>query len=101
MGAVITTIAGVVVFVAAASLARPLGRALKGVGVWAQVLAGVVVVMVATALSAYGLSLHDDVWWGVGLGLGFGGLSGLRYGRGTLLDLIGHRETSDGEGARR
>lgn len=93
MGGVIIAIAGVVAFVASAALARPVGRALKGVGAWAQVLVGILVVTVATALAAYGLMPGNDVWWGVGLGLGFGGLSGLRYGRGTLFDLLGRRET--------
>lgn len=94
----IIAIAGVVAFVVAAALARPVGRALSRFGTWAQVAAGILIVAGATAVAAYGLLPGNDVWWGVGLGAGFGGLSGLRYGRGTLFDLLGRRETPAGDG---
>jgi hypothetical protein len=101
MTAVIIVIAGVAAFVAAAYSSRPAGRAVKRIGLWAQVMAGVLIVLVATAVAAYGLLPGNDVWWGVGLGLGFGGLSGLRYGQGTLFDLLGRRKTPADGGARR
>jgi hypothetical protein len=85
---VITVIAGVVALVASASLARPLGRALTPKGLWALIVAGVVIVIAATALAWWGLAVGGDVWWGIALGLGFGGLSGLRYGHGTLFDVL-------------
>ena len=50
------------------------------------------------ALAWWGLSIGSDTWWWIALGLGFGGLTGLRYGHGTLLDLlIRHRDAADGE----
>jgi len=97
MRGVIIAIAGVVAFVVAASVARPAGRALKHVGTWALIVTGVLVVAAATAVATYGLMPGNDVWWGVGLGFGFGGLSGLRYGRGTLFDLLARpKAPSDG-----
>jgi hypothetical protein len=79
-------------------LARSGARALKHFGTRALVAAGVVIVVAATALAWWGVSTADDVVWGVALGVGFGGLSGLRYGNGTLFDLLGHGPgASDGE----
>jgi hypothetical protein len=89
MSAVITAIVGVVAFVAAAVVARPAGRALKRFGTWAIVVAGLVIVAGATALAFVGIRGGDDLLWGLALGIGFGGVSGLRYGRGTLLDMFG------------
>jgi uncharacterized protein YjeT (DUF2065 family) len=98
MSGVLTVVAGVVAFIAAAALARSLARALKRYGTRALVAAGVVIVIAATALAWWGLSTNGDVLWGVALGIGFGGLSGLRYGNGTLFDLLGHGPgTPDGE----
>lgn len=94
----IIAVAGAVAFLVAAALARPVGRALSRFGTWAQVTTGILIVAAATAVAAYGLLPGNDVWWGVGLGAGFGGLSGLRYGRGTLFDLFGRRETPADEG---
>jgi hypothetical protein len=94
MSAAISVIAGVVAFLASASLARPLGRMLKRIGTWALVAAGVVILIAATALAYWGLLTGDNLWWGIALGLGFGGLNGLRYGRGTLFDLLGRRPGS-------
>ena len=101
MSAVVTVVAGVVAFAASILLARPVGRRLKRFGTWAQVLAGAVIVVAATVLVAYGLVQGSDVWRGVGLGLGFGGLGGLRYGGGTLFDLVGRSKTTIDGGARR
>jgi len=101
MDSVITAIAGVVAFVAAAFLARMVGRALRSVGSWAQILVGLLIVAAATSVSYWGLLTGVDMWWGAGIGLGFGGLSGLRYGRGTLFDLLGRRESQTDGGVRR
>ena len=100
MSPVITAIAGVVALVASASLARPLGRFLTRKGLWALIAGGVVIVLVATALAWWGLSVGSDVWWGIALGLGFGGLSGLRYGHGTLFDILTRRPDVEGGGRR-
>ena len=98
MQGVSTVVAGVVAFIASAASARSLALALKRFGTRALVAAGVVIVVAATALAWWGVSTGDDVVWGVALGTGFGGLSGLRYGNGTLFDLLGHRPgASDGE----
>jgi len=91
MSAGVSVIAGVVAFVASAFLARYLGRILTRRGTWALVAGGVVIVAIATALAWWGLSIGSDVWWWIALGLGFGGLTGLRYGHGTLFDLLTRR----------
>jgi len=98
MQGVLTVVAGVVAFIASAALARSLGLALKRFGTRALVAAGVVIVAAATALAWWGVSAANDVVWGVALGIGFGGLSGLRYGNGTLFDLLVRRPgPPDGE----
>ena len=100
MSPVITVVAGIVALVAAASLARPLGRALTRKGTWALITGGVVIVVFATALAWWGLSVGSNVWWGIALGLGFGGLSGLRYGHGTLFDILMRRPDAAERGRR-
>jgi hypothetical protein len=97
MSGVITVVAGVVAFIASATLARSLARFLKRTGVWALYAAGAAILAIATALAWWGASIGSDVWWGVALGLGFGGLSGLRYGTGTLFDLLGRRSKANDE----
>lgn len=98
MSAAVPVVAGVVAFLVAAFLARYAGRMLTRRGTWALVAGGVVIVSIATALAWWGLSIGSDTWWWIALGLGFGGLTGLRYGHGTLLDvLIRHRDAADGE----
>jgi len=87
----VSVIAGVVAFVASAFSARYLGRMLTRRGTWALVAGGVVILAIATALAWWGLSIGSDVWWWIALGLGFGGLTGLRYGHGTLIDALMRR----------
>lgn len=88
-------IAGIGTFALAAFLFRPVGHGLKTRAPLWTWLVGVAIAVAAMALLAVGSIRQIDWLWGVGLGLGFGGLSGLRYGSGTLLALL-HR-TSPGK----
>jgi cytosine/uracil/thiamine/allantoin permease len=69
---------------------RPVGRMLKDRASWWYrgalaliVLVAVAVIGIAMDVARPGMPLYD-VLWGVGLGLGFGGLAGLRYGHDGL-----------------
>ncbi len=84
-------LAGIVAFGVAALALRPVGHRLKAQhGVWTWVV-GVVVVLIAAAVLWAGTAPGLSVLWGVGIGIGLGGLSGLRYGRGTLIDMLGRK----------
>ncbi|HEY5483750.1 MAG TPA: hypothetical protein VIK31_08060 [Propionibacteriaceae bacterium] len=91
MSDVFTVVGGVVAFIASAALARSLALYLKRFGTRALIAAGVVIVVAATALAWWGVASGSGLVWGVALGAGFGGLSGLRYGNGTLFDVLGRR----------
>jgi len=82
-----TLVSGVIALVVAALGARPVGRALRVRSMaWyvvanALVLALALAIIVASTLMAVPSStVTTDVVYGLGVGLGFGGLSGLRYG---------------------
>lgn len=85
-----TVLSGVVVTVVAIIGLRPVGRMLKGRASWwylgalaATVLVAMAVIGVSMSAAQQG-SVVSDALWGVGLGLGFGGLAGLRYGHDGL-----------------
>jgi hypothetical protein len=80
-------VAGVAALVAAVVTARLVGRALRGRRVWTYWAANALVLVVAIAVLFASVALAGgapsdaaDALWGIGLGLGFGGLAGLRYG---------------------
>jgi len=93
-----TIVAGVLVLVAAVAGSRLVGRALRTRPPAWYVVADAVVVLVALALIAASSMLvtpgspAGDALYGVGLGFGFGGLAGLRYGYKGLFEL---RTTKD------
>jgi len=81
-----TFVSGIVALAVAAFGARPIGRALRvRPRIWYLVVSAAVLLL-AVALFAYaslplpGGSAVADALQGVALGLGFGGLAGLRYG---------------------
>ena len=88
MSTLYTVVVGIVVFVIAALALRPVGRLLKEQVVWTWAV-GIVVFLVAIAMLVLGQTKGPDWLWGAGIGLGLGGLSGLRYGEGTLLSMLG------------
>jgi len=82
-----TLVFGVIALVVAVIGARPVGRALKARPITWFAAANVLVVLislaiiVASSMIAVPLSAStSDALYGLGLGLGFGGLAGLRYG---------------------
>lgn len=86
-----TLVSGVIALVATALATRSLGHALKARPVlWYRgSMAGAVVaamgILFASAMVADPVT--KDVLWGIGLGLGFGGLAGLRYGYKGLFEV--------------
>jgi hypothetical protein len=96
MSGVVAAVVGVVAFIVAAYFARLLARAIRHLGSRVLVAVGVVIVIAATALAWWGASSGSDAAWGIALGAGFGGLSGLRYGNGTLFDLLARRPGEPG-----
>jgi hypothetical protein len=85
-----TVVSGVVVTVVAIFGLRPVGRMLKSRPSWlyftaltAVVLVAMVLVAVSTGVGGSGTPAYDAMW-GIGLGFGFGGLAGLRYGHDGL-----------------
>jgi len=89
---------GVCALAVAAFAGRVLGRALRGrssAWYWAS---NVVVLTAAMALVAYSAVASSDLLFGLGLGFGFGGLAGVRYGRKGLFDLP-VKTTRDAAGA--
>lgn len=81
-----TGISGVIALVVAVVGSRPVGRLLKTRPVGWYVAANTVVAVVALALIAASFVMAptdrsiSDALYGAALGLGFGGLAGLRYG---------------------
>jgi Na+/proline symporter len=73
-------IAGAVALVVSVLLTRRVGRALRGRPRWLYWAANATVAVVALALLMASSIIPSRPLWGVGLGLGFGGLAGLRYG---------------------
>jgi hypothetical protein len=88
-----TVVSGAIATVAAIMVLRPVGRMLKHRPSWWYFGALALVVLVAVALvgvsmgaAKQGTALYDALW-GLGLGLGFGGLAGLRYGHDGLFTI--------------
>jgi hypothetical protein len=81
-----TIVSGVAVLATATYACRFYGIRLKGRPFWVFVVINAVVIIAATALVALAFmpgtagTASSDVLFGCGLGLGFGGPSGLRYG---------------------
>jgi hypothetical protein len=88
-----TIVSGVIALVAAALGLRPFGRFLRTRPVsWylaAMVATGVVamVVMLASAYAVPPLTDLSDALFGLGVGFGFGGLAGIRYGYKGLFEI--------------
>jgi uncharacterized membrane protein len=88
-----TIVAGVLVLVVAVVGSRLVGRALKTRPPAWYIVADAVVVLIALALIAASSMLVapgspvGDALYGVGLGFGFGGLAGLRYGYKGLFEV--------------
>jgi hypothetical protein len=89
----LTVVSGIVALVAAALGARPVGRALKTRPAAWFIGSCVAIVILSVGLMAVAIVLASpdrttsDLLQGVGLGLGFGGLSGLRYGYKGLFEV--------------
>jgi hypothetical protein len=79
--------AGTGTLVAATLVARLVGRALRTRPGWWYWAASAFILLVAVGLVLISTVLASDVLWGVGLGLGFGGLAGLRYGLKGLFEV--------------
>lgn len=96
----LTVVSGIVALVAAALVARPVGRALKARPFAWFIGSCVAVVLVAVGLMAAAIVVAapdrtaSDLLQGVGLGLGFGGLSGLRYGYKGLFEVAATKDRS-------
>lgn len=91
-----TFVSGIVVLVVAAFGARPVGRALKArpsswyLAASAAIFVVALLVFVISALPQSAGTPVSDALEGVALGLGFGGLAGLRYGyKGLFENLAG------------
>ena len=80
-------LAGLATLVAATLVARLAGRALRNRPAWWYWAASAAVLLVAVGLILVSTVLSSDLLWGVGLGLGFGGLAGLRYGLKGLFEV--------------
>jgi hypothetical protein len=96
-----TLVFGVIALVVAVIGARPVGRALKVRPIPWFVGANVLIVLVALAtivassMTASPLNTTtSDALYGVGLGLGFGGLAGLRYGYKGLFEVTAVKNRS-------
>ena len=89
----LTAFSGIVALVAAALGARPLGRALKRRPFAWFIASCIAVAVVGIALLMSGSVLAASspttgaLLQGVGLGVGFGGLSGMRYGYKGLFEV--------------
>jgi hypothetical protein len=96
----LTVVSGIVALVAAALGARPVGRALKTRPFAWFIGSCAAIVLVAVALMAVAIVLAapdratSDLLQGVGLGIGFGGLSGLRYGYKGLFEVAATKDRS-------
>jgi hypothetical protein len=96
----LTVVSGIVALVAAALGARPVGRALKQRPFAWFIASCAAIVVVALALMAVGIAVAapdrtmSDLLQGVGLGIGFGGLSGLRYGYKGLFEVTSAKDHS-------
>lgn len=80
MSALIAGIGGIVAFVIAAVVARPVGRRLQGSPAWIRTFVAVLVIVGATAILVFASLGARDLLWGIGVGIGLGGVTGLRYG---------------------
>jgi hypothetical protein len=95
-----TVVSGVITLIVAVLIARPLGRALKarpiGWYIAANALAFIVamgLVFASSAAAPAGTPISDALL-GLALGVGFGGLAGLRYGYKGLFELAGAKDRS-------
>lgn len=90
-----TVLSGIIALVAAALAARLVGRALRsrsrGWFIGANALIAIVALALVVASAIFGppSAPTGDVLYGMGLGLGFGGLAGLRYGYKGLFEVTG------------
>lgn len=80
MAALTAGAGGIVAFVIAAVVARPVGRRLRSAPAWVRTLAAVLVIAAATAILVFASLGARDLLWGIGVGVGLGGVTGLRYG---------------------
>jgi hypothetical protein len=94
-----TLVSGVIVLVVVAIGARPVGRALqtRPIAWYAAAnafvfLLALAIVVASTALAAPSSMATSDALYGAGLGIGFGGLAGLRYGYKGLFRLPTQKE---------
>jgi hypothetical protein len=88
-----TLVWGVIAVVVAIIGLRPLGRTLKSRPSWVYrgalalvVLVAIILIGVSMAMAQQGTVAYDALW-GLGLGVGFGGLAGLRYGHDGLFNV--------------
>jgi uncharacterized membrane protein YhhN len=95
-----TVVSGVIALVAATLVARPVGRMLKArPEAWyfvvnALVFIVAVVLVYASMTAAPDGSPVSDALMGVALGVGFGGLAGLRYGYKGLFEISSAKDRS-------
>ena len=80
-------VSGGVALVVAVLAARPAGRALRTLPKWSYWAANAAVLVVAMGLLITSTVMSNEVLWGLGLGIGFGGLAGLRYGLKGLFEV--------------
>jgi hypothetical protein len=73
-------LAGIVTLVVVAALTRFVGMSLRARPDWWYWTATAVVFVAAVGLVFVSTLIGSDTLWGVALGLGFGGVAGLRYG---------------------
>jgi hypothetical protein len=95
-----TLVWGVIALFAAVLGTRPVGHALKVRTARWYYIGLIAIALVATSILFVSVWVRPgdvatgDALWGVGLGLGFGGLAGLRYGYKGTFELFGGRDRS-------
>lgn len=95
-----TVVSGVISLIAVTLIARPVGRALKArpatwyIGVSVGVFIVALALILASLTMAPNGSPASDALMGVALGLGFGGLAGLRYGYKGLFEITADKGRS-------
>jgi RsiW-degrading membrane proteinase PrsW (M82 family) len=94
-----TLVSGVIALVVVAIGARPVGRALKARPIAWYVAANALVFLLALAIVVASTMIAvpssaptSDALYGAGIGLGFGGLAGLRYGYKGLFETAARKE---------